>query len=172
MDRSLLRPAISRALIILAISFVASFLVAEIAFRLQPFNIDRSPQTIELTIPAGTADLVAAGQPVPAIPDEMVFVLGDVLVVNNQDAVAHELGPLLIPAGTSASMPMDLADTLAVTCSFTSTNYFGLDVKEPTTWQTRLTGVLFAAPPTALMVFLYSLAVRPLKPLTGDSTPA
>jgi hypothetical protein len=67
---------------------------------------------------------------------------------------------------------MDLADTLAVTCSFTSTNYLGLDVKEPTTWQTRLTGVLFAAPPTALMVFLYSLAVRPLKPLTGDSTPA
>ena len=169
MDRTLFRPAILRLLMILAFSSIAVLALSELAFRLQPFNVDRGAQTIELTIPAGTAEKVAAGEPVPAIPTEMVFVLGDVLVVNNQDDVPHELGPLFVPAGSSASLPMDRADNFALNCSFSASNYLGLEVKAPTTWRTRLTGVLFAAPATAVMLFLYSLIVWPLQPATDDS---
>jgi hypothetical protein len=37
-------------------------------------------------------------------------------------------------------------------------------VKPPTTLRTRLLGIAFAAPPTAAMLFVYSLIVFPLKP--------
>ncbi|MBI3159979.1 MAG: hypothetical protein HYZ26_10315 [Chloroflexi bacterium] len=164
MNRENLYPYLRRLAIAFVLSLVGAFLVSEIAFRLQPNNVDRAPQAIELVIPPGTADAVARGEAVPTIPEELVFVLGDVLTVVNQDTVTHELGPLLIPAGTSASMPMDHADNIAVSCSFRPSAYLGLEVKEPTTLKTRLLGLSFAVPPTTLMVFLYSLAARPIAP--------
>jgi hypothetical protein len=58
---------------------------------------------------------------------------------------------------------MDHADNIAVSCSFRPSAYLGLDVKEPTTLRTRLVGLSFAVPPTAVMLFLYSLAARPIR---------
>ncbi len=152
-----------RFVTILVVAAFVSWGLSEIAFRTQRYNIDRAPQTIEITIPSGTAEKVARGQEVNSLPQEMVFVLGDVLVVHNQDLVSHELGPLFIPSGTSASLPMDNVDNYAASCSFQPTSYLGLEVKEPTTWRTRLLAVSFAAPPTAVMAFLYSLVIRPIK---------
>src|SRR3990172_6984593 len=60
---------------------------------------ERPPQAIELTIPAGTAERVAAGEASPSIPSGLEFVVGDTLVVHNQDSVSHELGPIWVPAG-------------------------------------------------------------------------
>jgi hypothetical protein len=57
---------------------------------------------------------------------------------------------------------MDEADKYAVHCSFQPTQYLGLEVKEPTTWLTRLIALAFAAPSTAMLVFLYSIAVKPI----------
>ena len=142
---------------------------SEIAFRVMEHNIDRAPQVIELTIPPGTAEKVARGESVPTIPEEMVFVLGDVLVVHNEDSVSHELGPVLVPPGTSGSLPMDEADKYSVHCSFQPTEYLGLEVKEPTTWLTRLIAIAFAAPATAVLVFLYSIAIKPVTPPTEGS---
>lgn len=163
LNKELVRRYALRFVIILVVAAVLSWVISEVAFRTQRYNIDRAPQTIELTIPAGTAEKVARGEEVNTLPQEMVFVLGDVLVVHNQDVVSHELGPLFIPTGTSASLPMDNVDNYAASCSFQPTNYLGLEVKEPTTWRTRLLAVSFAAPPTAVMAFLYSLVIRPIK---------
>lgn len=69
-------------------------------------------------------------------------------------------------------MHLDEADNFALNCSFSATNYFGLNVKPPTTLKTRLLGIAFAAPPTAAMLFVYSLIVFPLKPLAGTTVPA
>lgn len=157
-----LAPYLRRLVIIFVVSILGVGVISETAFRLQKHNIDRGAQEIELLIPLGTAEKVAAGQPVPAIPAELVFVVGDVLVVRNQDVVTHELGPMLVPPNSSASMPMNEVDSFALNCSFQPSNYLGLDITEPTTWQTRLLAIAFAAPPTAVMVFLYSLVVRPV----------
>lgn len=162
MQREELHPYLKRLGIVFLISLVGSFLVSEAAFRLQPHNVDRAPQVIELVIPLGTAAKVAAGDAVPTIPAEMVFVLGDVLMVRNEDNEPHELGPLFIPAGASASLPMDQAENFAMNCSFQPSSYLGVDVKEPTTWRTRLTGLSFSVPPTTLMLFLYSLLSNPI----------
>lgn len=162
-SKSEARPYLNRLGLILVVSILVSAVVNELAFRFQPGNVDRSARVIELVIPAGTAAQVAAGQPVPAIPEEMVFVLGDVLVVRNDDVETHVLGPLLVPPGTSASMSMDRAENIAMDCSFQSSSYLGVEVKAPTTLKTRLLALSFAAPPTTVVLFLYSLATHPIK---------
>ncbi len=155
---------LTRFAIVLALSIIAVWLVSELGVLLQN-DTARAPMDVELVIPEGTAASVAAGNEGPSIPDEMTFVQGDVLVVVNHDTEPHSLGPLYVPPQTSASMHLDDADNFALNCSFNSTRYFGLNVKPPTTLRTRLTGIAFAAPPTAAMLFVYSLIVFPLKPL-------
>lgn len=164
-DSKLAPQYLSRFALVLLLSILAVWLISEIGLLLQADeNIARAPAQIVLTIPEGTAAKVAAGEPAPGIPDEMTFVLGDVLVVRNEDNETHTLGPLLVPAGTSASLPLNEEDHFALNCSFSATSYLGLNVKPPTTLRTRLLGIAFAAPPTAAMLFVYSLIVFPLKP--------
>ena len=122
----------------------------------------RPPQEIVLTIPAGTAEQVARGEQPPSIPENMVFVVGDTLVVKNEDTVDHKLGQLWIPANTSASLSLDQEENLAFECSFQPGNYFGLDVHEPLTLGTRVFGILYSGLPMAILIALYSI-VMPVK---------
>ncbi|MCL4258383.1 MAG: hypothetical protein KJZ53_07640 [Anaerolineales bacterium] len=155
----------NRFIVVAAVSILAAWLICEDGLFLQKVsNTARPPQQIELIIPAGTAAKVAAGEQAPGIPDEMTFVLGDVLVVRNEDSETHTLGPLLVPAGASASLPLNEEDNYSMTCSFNASSYMGLTVRPPTTLRTRLVGIAFAAIPTAAMLFVYSLAVFPVQP--------
>jgi len=120
---------------------------------------NRAPQRVELVIPAGTAQEIAQGKAPPDIPKEMTFVVGDTLVVVNQDSADHQLGPLWIPAGTSASLDLDSKQNYAMECSFQPTRIFGIDVREPVTLATRLTGIFFAGLPLSALFAVYSLVV-------------
>ncbi len=122
----------------------------------------RAPQVIELIIPKGTAESIARGEKPPTIPDSMTFVVGDTLLVQNNDTADHELGPLWIPAGTSASLPLDTVQSYTFGCSFQPGNYFGLDVREPLTPGTRLYGILYSGLPLGVLIALYAL-VMPAK---------
>lgn len=155
----------TRFLLVALLSVLVAWIISELGLMLQQdSNTARPPQQVELIIPAGTAEKVAAGEPAPGIPNEMTFVLGDVLVVRNMDSETHTLGPLLIPAGASASLPLYEEDNFSMTCSFNASSYMGLTVRPPTTLRTRLVGISFAAIPTAGMLFVYSLLIFPLKP--------
>jgi len=116
----------------------------------------RPPQDILLVIPTGTAEQVARGEQPPSIPANMIFVVGDVLIVKNEDSVDHKLGPLWIPANSSAQLSLEQEESLAFECTFQPGNYFGLDVYEPLTISTRLSGILFAGLPMAVLIALYS----------------
>ncbi|PWH14660.1 MAG: hypothetical protein DDG59_12570 [Anaerolineae bacterium] len=146
---------------LLAVVFVALF--NEAMYLLQRDERDRPPTTIELVIPNGTAEQLAQGAEDVSIPEGMTFVVGDVLLVHNEDVVDHQLGPLWIPAGRSASLRFDNPDKLAYQCSFVVGNYFGVDVLKPTTWSSRLLALAMAAPTLAMLLFVYSLVVVPLK---------
>ena len=135
----------------------------EIAYQLLKRD-NRPPQEIELVIPAGTAESIAQGQTPPSIPADMTFVIGDTLVVVNQDNIAHQLGPLWIPAGTSASMNLDTEQNYVFECSFQPTKVFGIDVLQPVTMGTRLVGMLFAGFPLGALFAVYSVL------LTKDKT--
>ncbi len=122
----------------------------------------RAPKIIELVIPEGTSEKVARGETPPTIPDSMTFVVGDTLMVKNNDTVDHELGPLWIPAGTSANLALDAAESYAYSCSFQPGEYFGLDVHEALTTGTRIYGILFSGIPLGMLIALYTL-VMPAK---------
>jgi hypothetical protein len=92
----------------------------------------------------------------------MFFVVGDTLLVKNNDSVNHELGPLWIPAGTSASLPLDDAQSYAFSCSFQPRQTFGLNVQEALTTTTRLYGLLLSGVPAGMLLALYTL-VMPAK---------
>ena len=163
-NRSTIKKGLIRLLITFAAALALVWIGSELAFYFLRVDTDRMPQEIELVIPAGTAAKVAAGEPVPAIPDEMTFVLGDTLVVYNEDEVDHQLGPLWIPPQRQSSLVLDAAQRYAYSCSFKTTRYLGLNVKQATTWQTRIVGLGFAVPPTTMFFFIYSLVLWPLNP--------
>lgn len=150
----------------IAISILLGLLVATITTELAYFFLkkeNREPGIIELVIPAGTADLIRAGQQSPDIPKDMRFVVGDTLRVVNQDDENHQLGPLWIPAEASASLKLELEQTMIFECSFQAGNYLGITVQEPVTWRTRVSGIFFAGFPLGAMFAVYSGLVGPQK---------
>lgn len=149
-----------RILISMFIGLVVGALLSEISFIFLQ-ETARPPQEIVLTIPAGTAERVARGEQPPSMPDEMIFVVGDVLVMKNEDNVDHRLGQLWIPANASARLALDEEQNMAFECSFQAGNYFGLDVRQSLTWGTRIYGIFFAGVPLGILILLYSFVIPP-----------
>jgi hypothetical protein len=149
---------IKRILLSVMLGLGVAAVTIEISYQLLKRE-NREPQQIELVIPAGTAQDVANGQSPPSIPDDMTFVVGDTLVVVNQDEVDHQLGPLWIPAGTSASMSLDAEENYILDCSFQPGKVLGIDVLQPVTFGTRLTGILFAGFPLGALFAVYSVLI-------------
>ncbi len=111
---------------------------------------------VELIIPQGTAEQVARGEQPPSIPQNQVFVVGDTLVIRNDDVVDHKLGQLWIPANSTAQLSLNQEANFAYECSFQPGSYFGLDVRQPLTPGTRLYGILYAGLPMGVLIALYS----------------
>ena len=147
---------IKRIVISISLGILLATVFTEVSYWILKRE-NRAPERIELVIPAGTADEITKGQVPPTIPEDMTFVVGDTLVVVNKDSVDHQLGPLWIPPGTSASLNLDTEQNYAFQCSFQPTKVFGLDVHEPVTPVTRLTGILFAGLPLGALFSVYSI---------------
>jgi hypothetical protein len=152
---------IKRILVSMLIGIAIGVLISEVSFLFLQ-ETARPPQEIVLTIPAGTAEQVARGEQPPSIPKDMIFVVGDTLVMKNEDSVDHKLGELWIPANSTAQLALNEEQNMAFECSFQAGNYFGLDVRQSLTWGTRLYGVLYAGVPLGILIALYSFVV-PLK---------
>jgi len=147
--------ALKRIVISMLLGVLLAAITTEVAYQLLKRE-NREPQRIELVIPAGTADRIARGEAPPSIPEDMNFVVGDTLVVINRDSVDHQLGPLWIPVGTSASLNLDTEQNYILECSFQPAKVFGIDVLQPVTLGTRLTGILFAGFPLGALFAVYS----------------
>jgi hypothetical protein len=146
----------------LSVGILLALVMTELAYRFQAKAQDRDGKMVRLVIPLGTADLLEAGGKPPDIPADMTFVVGDVLVVENQDDSDHQLGPLFIPKDATARLAFNKSENLAYACTFTPEKYLGLDIKPPLTIATRLTGVLSAGIPMgALMALYWVFAIRP-----------
>jgi hypothetical protein len=157
-----LRPYTNRFIVTVLIALVFVGAINEGAHLIQKDKNDRPPETVRLVIPAGTAELVAAGELEPSIPSELSFVIGDTLLVENQDIVPHELGPLFIPVGASASLTMEDANRYTLGCTFQPSRYLDFNVRSRTTIISRLQAFALATPPTAMFFYIYSLLVFPI----------
>ena len=160
-------PQLKRILIISIISLIVSFAFNEITYRMQKDPNDRAPDKITLVIPNGTSERIKAGEGVNLLPEEMTFVVGDVLEVQNQDIVPHQLGPIWVPPDSSGSLKLDQAQKFSYECTFQSDRYLGLDVRPATDWSTRLMALFLSAPTLGVLLYLYSLAAYPIKAQTA-----
>jgi len=149
---------LKRLLISLMIGLVLGAAISEIPFLFLQ-ETARPPQEIVLTIPSGTAEQVAKGEQSPTIPENLSFVVGDTLVIRNEDSVDHKLGTLWIPANSSAQLALGNEESLLFECSFRPDNYLGIDVHEPLTTSTRIFGILYAGLPMSVLIALYSLII-------------
>lgn len=154
---------IKRIFISMLLGIILAAIITEVSYQVLKRE-NRAPERIELIIPAGTASSIARDETPPSIPKDMTFVIGDTLVVVNQDEVDHQLGPLWIPSGTSASLNLDTEQNYAFQCSFQPTKVFGVDVRQPVTLGTRIIGILFAGFPLGALFAVYSVL------LTKDKT--
>lgn len=153
---------IKRIALSMFIGLLVGVLISELSFIFLQ-ETARPPQEIVLTIPAGTAEKVARGEQPPSIPRDMVFVVGDTLVMKNEDNVDHNLGQLWIPANSSARLALNEEQNMAFECSFQAGSYFGLDVRQSLTWGTRIYGIFYAGIPLGILIALYSFVVPPKK---------
>lgn len=153
---------VNRFALVFVIALAVVFAINEGSFWLIRDEGDRAPQIVDLTIPAGTSESIARGEEPASIPDELIFVVGDTLVVDNQDSVAHQLGPVWVPPNSRASLTLGEVNNFVYQCSFQPTKYIGLDVRSGTTIWSRFTALLLAGPPTAMFLFIYSLLLFPL----------
>jgi hypothetical protein len=169
--RSKFSPYLIRLGIVSIISLVFAAGFNEATYILQKAPTDRGPRTVQIVIPAGTAERIKAGDTAPFLPDEMVFVIGDVLEVVNEDAVSHQLGPIWVPAGATGSLVMNQIERVRYSCSFQSQQYLGIDIRTPITITTRLTALALTVPTLGALLFLYSLAAYPVgKKVTVSKT--
>jgi hypothetical protein len=157
-------PVVRRLLFSLVAGFGLAWAISEGSFLLLRDSSYHEPHRIELVVPPGTAARVAAGETPPAIPPDLSFVVGDVLAIKNEDSVMHQLGPMLVPPGTTATLEMRLASKFRYSCSWQPGRYLGLDVRPRVTAATRLQALLLAGPPMVALIALYSLVLVPLRP--------
>lgn len=152
-----------RIAICMLAGLVLGAVISEVSFYLLGPEQTRPPRLVEIDIPAGTGVRIAQGKSDPLLPSSLTFVIGDTLLVRNLDSVPHQLGPLLIPAGTSSSMRMDTVQDYSAACSFQPSKYFGLSVVAPLTLGTRLVGIFEAGIPMGFLFLLYGLFAIPAK---------
>lgn len=159
----IVKQLLRRFLLLLFVSVIFVLALSEIAYRLQREDTSRGPKIIELTIPVGTSNKITSGEDVQTLPDEMVFVEGDTLVIDNQDTEDHQLGPLWIPAKSTASLQLSESNEYSYSCSFNSSNYLGLIIRKPVNLASRLSALWYGVPSTLMLLLVYSFAVRPIK---------
>lgn len=147
-----------RSAIGVAIGMIFGFILSEATYYATPNKQDatRQPQTISLVIPYGTADQVKEGIGNRSLPSTLNLVAGDVLMVKNEDKVAHQMGPLFIPPNTSSALKLDNANDYSYECSFLPTKTLGLNVQSRVDSGLRLEGVMAIALPTGMMLAVYS----------------
>jgi len=74
------------------------------------------PRDVQLTIPSGTASLIAAGKP-SGVPSQIQINQGDRLILVNQDVVKHTVGGWTVSAGSSITILAESQATNVFACT-------------------------------------------------------
>ncbi|MHB8134301.1 MAG: hypothetical protein ACYDH1_08780 [Anaerolineaceae bacterium] len=151
-----------RFFISLIISLIFGFLVSEGSFFILNQGEDFSNEDIVLTIPNGTAERIKNGLSVPSIPANIVFYQGDRIVVNNEDVVSHQLGPIWVPAGAQGVLTLQGTEKYSIACTFKPQKIMGIEVRNSVTNLVRFQGLLAVGLPSGVMLFLFSIILFPI----------
>ncbi|MFZ5853096.1 MAG: cupredoxin domain-containing protein [Chloroflexota bacterium] len=89
----------------------------------------RPQRDIVLTIPAGTAARIAAGGAAPALPGDLSAVQGDILVLRNEDVVAHRVDRWEVAPGSTLRVPLDRPAAGRFLCSFHPVGSLAVEIR-------------------------------------------
>jgi hypothetical protein len=152
-----------RFLISFGIALLFGTIISEGTFKLMAGDEGRTPQRYEIIVPNGTAERVKQGLPVPSIPESMTFYEGDEIIVVNQDITSHQLGPIWVPSGTSGKLSLDKPIQYDLACTFQPSNTLGLEVRSRLTAGIRIQGIIAIGIPSAVLLWLFSMIIIPIK---------
>ncbi len=111
---------------------------------------DRAPRRYDLVIAPGTDELVAAGENPLSIPSEWDLVSGDVLVLDNRDAVEHSLGAWTAAPGEQREIVLRPFDGLII-CSLHPSGQLTMNVEPAQTdWSLAAIATLAFGPMVGL----------------------
>jgi hypothetical protein len=87
---------------------------------------------VVIIIPPGTAERIEAGDPASVPPHQIEMVLGvqDILVIDNQDTVWHEVGPYWIAPGRTLTQRFTRPGVVRQACTMTSEQQVEIVVRE------------------------------------------
>jgi hypothetical protein len=124
-----------------------------------------------VTIPAGTAERIAAGAVASAIPTDLQFVAGDTLVLRNEDAVSHRIGRTVVAPGATLRLTLAAANGGTFLCSFHPRGSIALDVRDRAEPWSILPAVLLLGLPVGVVLGAVGWVVRGLDRTdgTGDA---
>lgn len=57
---------------------------------------DAAPEVVEIVVPLGTGERLAAGEDVVLMPQRLEMRVGDSLYIRNEDTVEHSVGPYVV----------------------------------------------------------------------------
>lgn len=146
LDRGAVGPHVRSLALCLSLGTVVGGALSLASWVLSGDIAARLPQTVEFVIPAGTATRIEAGEGAPAIPPDFTFLVGDTLVLRNEDSAAHAMGPYPVQAGSTLRIPLLQATTRSYLCTFHPQGAVDLVVKSrpdlmPLVWSTLLLGL-------------------------------
>ncbi len=90
----------------------------------------RPSEIIELVVPAGTGDRLAAGEAVTIMPDRLELHVGDSLVIRNEDSVDQSVGPYFVNAGGEVRFTYGKAGRFEGYCPLSEGNRYEIVVEE------------------------------------------
>lgn len=74
-------------------------------------------EQIRVEVAAGTAERLAAGEPVELLPRTLEVQVGDRLEIVNRDTVTHEVGPYVVAPGQTLRQTFTSAGVLEGACT-------------------------------------------------------
>lgn len=122
-----------------------------------------STRTVELVLPPGTAEQVAAGRRPAVLPDRLVLRRGDTLAIRNEDAVVHRLGSVVIPPAHTVRVGVTsaLLATSGIVCSFHPGGSVGVEpLARPGIERTVIPTLLAGLPLSFALVLSVAIASR------------
>lgn len=122
-----------------------------------------STRTVEVVIPPGTAEAVAAGRVDSTLPDRLELRQGDTLVIRNEDLVVHRLGTSTVPSGHTVRMAVTpaLLGAAGLVCSFHPAGSIGVaPLARPGVVHTVIPTLLAGVPLSITLVLSVAIASR------------
>lgn len=123
-----------------------------------------STRIVEVVVPSGTAEAVAAGQRGDTtLPDRLELRRGDTLVIRNEDGVAHRMGTSTVPSGHTVRIAVTpaLLGAAGLACSFHPSGSIGVaPLARPGIAHTVIPTLLAGVPLSFALVLSVAIASR------------